>query len=127
VEVRTGWQPLDHHADAFSMGPSESIPSRIINREHGNESENEGEPLRLAKPGLKWNRYKRKRDAVGKENPPPRSEEPTRTGKTVNPTNSTTHPQFGYPIPCYSLDVDRDNNRFRPELIGLVSYPIPKS
>ena len=134
LEDHTGWEPLTQHADAVFLSPTRahfpptqvSPPSKESfaagsSRGPGSDTEDGGDTFAMPDPN--WNRWhnKRKREQEDKEY----LEHVQNNQLPDETTHLTTRPKMGHPIPCYSSDIDRDNDCFRPELIRLASFPLP--
>ena len=144
MEDRMGWAPLSQHADALiRQRPAFPLPRKQLRRvsksvaaagtsrrEAKSDSEDDDDDNIVVRPCRDWNKwYIRQREAENKENPQVPGGDLGENAQTDNLLDLAPklgiRPLFGHPIPCYSSDIDRDNDRYRPELVRLVSFPIP--
>lgn len=125
LEDRMGWEPLGKHADAFSASLQKLHPSKPITFPNLEQRSNLDDNNMFAKPYSKWNFWHMcKPEVSGKKTPPIDFKTNERKDKPFDQTTKLpTRPQFSHPIPCFSLDVDRNNDCFRPEPIGFPPFP----
>jgi hypothetical protein len=127
-EGRIGWGTLVQYVDALFWSSRKSPPI-TLGPDHGRRGNmvNKAAVVSFAKPYAQWNRWHtRKPKTKEKENPHSTVDKHARNEKSLDQIPKlAARPQFGPPIPYYSLDVDRNNDCFRPGLMGFKTFPIP--
>ena len=122
LEDHVGWGSLAQHADAL-FPSQDSTPSKPITLELDYESDVENKPRRhrFAKPNTEWNTWYMRKQTIVK-----RKKENRLSNLKYARNDQTSKMVFRVPpIPCYSLDVDRNHNCFRPGLLGFKAFHPP--
>ena len=125
LEDRIGWQPLlGHVSTRFSCPQQVSQEGCIAVGRNRKRSQNLGQvKLTITKPPVEGNVWQKKCAKEEKSTPATSHQEQALGQNGGASTAPATH--RGHLIPCYSMDIDRERDCFRPEIISLASFPKP--